>query len=88
MHQRAVFTVGCFWGMQDMIRKLPGVVSTRAGHAGENPASYKSPCPDFPPGLSASDEPFDYVDTPKLREPYLGWCGVSGFELIAVGAAA
>ena len=28
--------------MQDLIRKLPGVVSTRVGYIGENPASYKS----------------------------------------------
>ena len=26
MHQRAVLAGGCFWGMQDLIRKLPGVV--------------------------------------------------------------
>ena len=31
MHQRAVLAGGCFWGMQDLIRKLPGVVSTRVG---------------------------------------------------------
>src|SRR3954452_9774974 len=29
MHQRAVLAGGCFWGMQELIRKLPGVVSTR-----------------------------------------------------------
>ena len=25
--------------------------------------------------LSANDELLDYIDTPKLREFYLGWCG-------------
>lgn len=32
--QRAVLAGGCFWGMQDLIRKLPGVTSTRVGYTG------------------------------------------------------
>ena len=32
--QRAVLAGGCFWGMQDLIRKRPGVVSTRVGYSG------------------------------------------------------
>jgi methionine-R-sulfoxide reductase/methionine-S-sulfoxide reductase len=32
--KRAILAGGCFWGMQDLIRKLPGVQSTRVGFSG------------------------------------------------------
>ena len=32
--ERAVLAGGCFWGMQDLIRRRPGVVSTRVGYTG------------------------------------------------------
>lgn len=32
--ERTVLAGGCFWGMQDLVRKLPGVVSTRVGYSG------------------------------------------------------
>ena len=31
---KAVLAGGCFWGMQDLIRKRPGIVSTRVGYTG------------------------------------------------------
>lgn len=32
--ERAVLAGGCFWGMQDLIRKQAGIVSTRVGYSG------------------------------------------------------
>ena len=34
MAKKAVLAGGCFWGMQDLIRKLPGVIETRVGYTG------------------------------------------------------
>lgn len=32
--ERAVLAGGCFWGMQDLIRNVPGVLRTRVGYTG------------------------------------------------------
>ncbi|MHA4867659.1 peptide-methionine (S)-S-oxide reductase MsrA [Duganella sp. PWIR1] len=32
--EKAILAGGCFWGMQDLIRKMPGVKATRVGYSG------------------------------------------------------
>lgn len=34
LNERAVLAGGCFWGMQDLLRRYPGVISTRVGYTG------------------------------------------------------
>src|SRR4051812_40836270 len=32
--ERAILAGGCFWGMQDLLRRFPSVISTRVGYSG------------------------------------------------------
>ncbi|MBZ6073771.1 peptide-methionine (S)-S-oxide reductase MsrA [Aeromonas schubertii] len=33
-HETAILAGGCFWGMQELLRHHPGVISTRVGYSG------------------------------------------------------
>jgi peptide methionine sulfoxide reductase msrA/msrB len=39
--ETAVLAGGCFWGMEEILRKIPGVLETEVGYAGGNTASPK-----------------------------------------------
>ena len=44
--EKAILAGGCFWGMEDLMRKIPGVKKTRVGYTGghlKNP-TYKDVC--------------------------------------------
>ncbi|MFC3815187.1 peptide-methionine (S)-S-oxide reductase MsrA [Lysobacter sp. GCM10012299] len=37
--ETAILAGGCFWGMQDLLRRYPGIVSTRVGYSGGDVAN-------------------------------------------------
>jgi methionine-S-sulfoxide reductase len=64
--ERATLAGGCFWGMEEIIQKMPGVIETTVGYTGgltENPTY-----PQVKTGETGHAEAIDIIfDSEKLR---------------------
>lgn len=69
MIHEAVFAGGCFWGLEDLLRSLPGVLDTEVGYTG---GKNENPTYEFHPG-HAEAVCVTYDDTLTSYEKLLDW---------------
>jgi len=61
--ERVILGSGCFWGAQDILRKIPGVTRTEVGYAGGSTANPQYP--DVKTGRTGHAEVVDLEFDPK-----------------------
>jgi methionine-S-sulfoxide reductase len=62
--ERAVLAGGCFWGMEEILRKVPGVLKTRVGYTGGH--TDKATYNDVKTGRTGHAEAIEIVFDPQL----------------------